>query len=262
MLHKKIQTCLVRIASIVFSFFIFSSLSFAQISPNESLSRDIKSSIASPSSMCLLFIFQNKLTHVLVTTLSTYSLDRCDTNDYRELNVASINAQLENTHLKPSYVNRAGVYKFLADYYLIGVDERYIDLGKVKMSAIATTKISYLDFIFSSIKRKEGIFATKAYTPYISTEDTMYFWNAGSVVYELVSPEKKRYVMTSFSQEFIKSFENDSLKNLSSVLELPEGWTYEVRVLEKPLRLKSKATERLQVVRLFDSFANLYLLEP
>lgn len=79
-------------------------------------------------------------------------------------------------------------------------------------------------------------------TPYTEREvarDTVFGFDAGSEVYELVAPDGTTYVMQARSQIVDASLEEADLPALGDRLELPEGWTYQVRTLEEPLAVLS-----------------------
>jgi hypothetical protein len=79
-------------------------------------------------------------------------------------------------------------------------------------------------------------------TPYTEREvarDTVFGFDAGSEVYELVAPDGSTYVMQARSQIVDETLEEDDLPTLGDRLELPEGWTFQARTLEEPLEVLS-----------------------
>lgn len=65
--------------------------------------------------------------------------------------------------------------------------------------------------------------------------DTLFTFNEGSEIYQLSSPAGREYVMQSYSHIVDDTQTSDSLSELGSRLELPEGWTFTARVLEEDL---------------------------
>jgi pimeloyl-ACP methyl ester carboxylesterase len=78
--------------------------------------------------------------------------------------------------------------------------------------------------------------ASMGFAPYSEAEvvrDTVYTYSAGSRVYELVSPEGDIYRMQSYSQEVDPTLTINDLENLGERLNLPEGWSFQTRILEE-----------------------------
>jgi hypothetical protein len=87
---------------------------------------------------------------------------------------------------------------------------------------------------------------------------TVFVFNAGEEVYELIDPHGKRWVMQTWSQVTDPNLEREDLAGLASRLELPDGWSYQPRVLTDELRVdtRSQAAQVLQ-----DNLTNSYSLE-
>ncbi|MCB0959293.1 MAG: hypothetical protein KDB04_07185 [Acidimicrobiales bacterium] len=95
-------------------------------------------------------------------------------------------------------------------------------------------------------------------TPYTEREvarDTVFGFDAGSEVYELIAPDDTTYVMQARSQIVDAGLEEADLPALGDRLDLPEGWTYRVRTLDEPLGLLS--TDGIATV-LQDELQNTY----
>lgn len=79
-------------------------------------------------------------------------------------------------------------------------------------------------------------------TPYTErpvARETVFGFDEGSEVYELVAPDETTYVMQARSQIVDEALEEADLPALGERLALPEGWAYRVRTLEEPLELLS-----------------------
>jgi hypothetical protein len=87
---------------------------------------------------------------------------------------------------------------------------------------------------------------------------TVFVFNAGEEVYELIDPHGKRWVMQTWSQVTDPNLERKDLPGLASRLQLPDGWSYQPRVLTDELRVdtRSQAAQVLQ-----DNLTNSYSLE-
>lgn len=80
-------------------------------------------------------------------------------------------------------------------------------------------------------------------------------WSAGRRVYELVDPNGTRYVMQALSQAVDTSMNEAKLQELGSLLQMPDGWQFETRVLEHEL-VSDTRFEDARVVQ--DEFQNTY----
>ncbi|MEO1443744.1 MAG: hypothetical protein AAFV33_25305, partial [Chloroflexota bacterium] len=78
----------------------------------------------------------------------------------------------------------------------------------------------------------EGTVGSAFYTENEVQRETTYTYYAGTMVYELISPDQEIYRMQSYSQLIDPELTIDDLATLGERLELPEGWSYEARILE------------------------------
>ena len=97
--------------------------------------------------------------------------------------------------------------------------------------------------------------------PYLANEvsrNTVFVFNAGEEIYELVDPQGRRWVMQTFSQVADPNLSRSDLPGLAGRLDLPEGWSYAPRVLTETLRVDT-TTRPAQVLQ--DNLTNSYSLE-
>lgn len=87
---------------------------------------------------------------------------------------------------------------------------------------------------------------------------TVFVFNAGQEIYELIDPSQNRWVMQTWSQVADPNLSRADLPGLADRLKLPEGWTYQPRVLAEPLRVDT--TSRSAHVTQ-DDLTNSYSLE-
>lgn len=95
-------------------------------------------------------------------------------------------------------------------------------------------------------------------TPYTErsiNRETVFGFDAGTDVYELVTPDKTVYVMQAFSQLKDPTLDANDLGTLGERLSLPEGWSYRVRTLNDALDVLS--TDGVAVV-IQDELQNTY----
>ncbi|OMC52675.1 hypothetical protein A5747_20990 [Mycobacterium sp. IS-836] len=97
--------------------------------------------------------------------------------------------------------------------------------------------------------------------PYSANEvsrNTVFVFDAGAEVYELVDPDGRRWVMQTWSQVVDPNLSRADLPGLAGRLNLPDGWRYEPRVLTETLRVDTR-TRPAQVTQ--DDLTNSYSLE-
>jgi hypothetical protein len=85
----------------------------------------------------------------------------------------------------------------------------------------------------------------------------IFFFDAGKPVYELVDPTGKAYVLQAYCISVDEEMSEATLPTLGERLQLPEGWSYRVRVLENELVIDT--TDHVATV-LQDEFENSYTL--
>jgi hypothetical protein len=87
---------------------------------------------------------------------------------------------------------------------------------------------------------------------------TVFHFDAGRPVFELVDPSGQRWVMQTWSQIVDAKLGLEDLPGLGRRLNLPEGWRYETRVLTERLSVDT-STQDAHVIQ--DDLTNTYSLE-
>ena len=86
---------------------------------------------------------------------------------------------------------------------------------------------------------------------------SVFFWDAGKTVHELVDPEGRAFVMQAYCVGVDASLTQENLSGLGSRLALPDGWSFRTRVLEE--ELVADTTDHLATV-VQDELENTYTL--
>jgi hypothetical protein len=122
--------------------------------------------------------------------------------------------------------------------------ERVIEtFGGIEMLRQATVALSSMNpapYIVNTVNRKAA-----------------FTFDAGRPIFELVDPDDRRWIMQTFSQTIDAALSLDDLPDLGNRLRLPDGWRYESRTLESPVRVDTTARDA-QVLQ--DDLANSYSL--
>jgi hypothetical protein len=121
---------------------------------------------------------------------------------------------------------------------------KVVDFGGIEMTqrAVLETKIW------------QGTVGDKFYTPNEVHRVTTYLYLKGNMVYELTSPEGDVYRMQSYAQIADPILTIADLENLGSRLDLPDGWTYQARVLTEDSELKVDGLAYLINDNLYNSY--------
>lgn len=96
------------------------------------------------------------------------------------------------------------------------------------------------------------------YTVNKVSRNTVFIFDAGEEIYELLDPEGRRWVMQTWSQIVDPNLSRADLPGLAARLNLPDGWSYLPRVLTDTLRVDT-TTRAAHVTQ--DEFTNSYSLE-
>jgi hypothetical protein len=89
------------------------------------------------------------------------------------------------------------------------------------------------------------------------TRHTVFVFNAGEEVYELQDPQGHHWVMQTWSQVVDPNLSRADLPKLGDRLKLPDGWSYQPRVLSEELRIDT-ISRSAQVTQ--DDLTNSYSL--
>ncbi len=84
-----------------------------------------------------------------------------------------------------------------------------------------------------------------AVQPYVDryvNRGAVFFFDAGSPVYELANADGLAYVMQAYCVAVDPSLNQDNLAALGDRLALPEGWTFRTRILDEELVVDTSAT--------------------
>ena len=103
----------------------------------------------------------------------------------------------------------------------------------------------------------EATIGTNAYEINTVQRNTTYLFKKGRKVYELIDPDGNVYVMQSYTTQ-MAPLTLKKLDRMGKFLQLPEGWKYRVRKLDKDLNLT--AAGATQIVN--DYFRNTYQINP
>ena len=99
--------------------------------------------------------------------------------------------------------------------------------------------------------------ATVPYEERYVNRGAVFFFDAGSVVYELINAQGKAYVMQAYCVGVDPTLNLDNLVDLAARLDLPTGWSFRSRILDAELVVDT-TDHPATVVQ--DEFENTYTL--
>jgi len=77
--------------------------------------------------------------------------------------------------------------------------------------------------------------ASMSYEERYVNRGAVFFFDAGSVVYELINPDGKAYIMQAYCVGVDPSLNQSNLGDLAGRLKLPAGWIFRSRILDEEL---------------------------
>jgi hypothetical protein len=149
---------------------------------------------------------------------------------------------LDPAAIKRAYRVRAvilnGPRYFLMDKVAIADPGREIfAFGGLQMRRLATVPLS-LTTLLGGLRRHP-------YREQAVRRTTVYVYDRGREVYELIAPDGATYVMQSYALSVDPSFTEADLPALAERLRLPQGWRYRVRRLEDEWSLRVDGEARV-----------------
>lgn len=150
----------------------------------------------------------------------------------------------------------------------LGVSKVVINPGRYWTLDRATAFSSGEVVDFNGIKAQWGatmtpqdvanLLGTKPFTVAEIVRDTEWFFSKGKPVYLLRTPEGKVWVLQVFSKLVDKTLSMDTLDQLGRKIQMPAGWTFEVKVLDRDLSLQPRwAKGAAYIMR--DNLGNTYM---
>ena len=159
-----------------------------------------------------------------LSVYNTFSYSNCPQKDWNKLSLS----QLQKQH--PSDVIMLnGPRYFMMDRAVITskMPEDIRKFGRLTMQLAGKLRLSKSDDL-----------PRKPYTESVVDRNTRWLFSKGRRVYELRSPDQKRYIMQSYSNQ-IKKQTPRSLESLGKALRLPKGWKFRTYILDKDLAVST-----------------------
>jgi haloalkane dehalogenase len=191
-----------------------------------------------------------RLNRIEATVYNTLGLNECPDDLWQALDPEAI---------KKTYKARAAILNgpryFLMDRISIAdPGEETFDFGGLQMRRLATVPLSP-GSLLSGLRRHP-------YTEQPVRRTTIYGWDQGREVYELIASGGTSYVMQSYSLAVDPTLTEAELPFLGARLQLPDGWRYRVRRLEEEWTLAVDGEARVIQDELENSYQRVEPSSP
>lgn len=172
---------------------------------------------------CEIFEVRGALPDVRIKVWNTIGLNRCPPAKWEALDPSSLAAELG-----AQTVILNGPRHFLMDSATAKTG-RVRRIGGLRVRKVATIPIETAADLDRSPYTERTIGRTNTWK-----------WKRGRRVYELLAPDGSNYVMQSYAQIVDPKLRIGKLRRLGNRLELPKGWRYRTRRLNRTLKLAAK----------------------
>jgi hypothetical protein len=191
---------------------------------------------------CEVFVVTGILTRIEGRVYNTLGLNDCPADQWAALDTDALKAQF----------NARDVMLNGPRYWLMDRLTATTPSGVATFGTLDTNLVAVLHLPLGSLL---GGGRRSPYTEHTVDRDTQWVFAPGRLVYELVSPDNRVYVMQSYSHIVDDTLTEDALATLAPRLSLPPNWQYRVRQLDAEYVIRTVGGEAYVVQ---DDFENTY----
>jgi hypothetical protein len=179
-------------------------------------------------------------TEIVGEVWSTFTLNDCSDDAWNAI-VAEEEAQAHGCHV----AIKNGPRVWLMDSITKLREGEHVEksFGELPMRRIAQLRLD------------ASTVGSPTYTERFVDRKTVFAWEAGRTIYQLVDPSGLRYTLQAYCLSVDPTLDESALEHLGERLELPEGWTYEVSTLDRPFEIDTLTAEAAVIQ---DEFENTY----
>lgn len=178
----------------------------------------------------------------LVSIYNTTGLNLCPAEQWQALGAKALAKQLDVAAVKlngPRYWTLDAIEAKGAS-----ASGQKAEFGGIAMTLRATLKT----------KIWQGTVGDKFYRANHVRRTTVFHYRAGAPVYELISPSADVYMMQSYAQIADPKLSLDDLPRLGERLQLPAGWKYQTRTLDRDYALTAEGMAYVVSDDLYNSY--------
>ena len=176
-------------------------------------------------------LVRGRLRRIEATVYNTLGLNDCPDELWRALDPAAI----KKAHRARAAILNGPRYFQMDSIGITDPGEEIVEFGGLQMRRLATVRLPLIAMLGGLRRRR--------YSERAVRRATVYVYDAGREVYELMAPDGRTYVMQSYSLAVDPTLTEEALPALGARLRLPPGWSYKTRRLaeEWVLRVDGEA---------------------
>jgi haloalkane dehalogenase len=183
-----------------------------------------------------------RLNQIEATVYNTLGLNECPDDLWQALDTDAI----KKAYRARSVILNGPRYFLMDKISIADPGKELFDFGGMQMRRLATVSLK-LTSVLGGLRRQP-------YSEQPVRRTTVYVWDQGREVYELVAPDGTTYVMQSYSLQVDPTLTEAALPTLGDRLQLPEGWRYRARRLEEEWALQVDGEARVVQDELENSY--------
>ncbi len=166
-------------------------------------------------------LVRGRLNRIEATVYNTLGLNDCPDDLWRALDTEAI----KEAHRARAAILNGPRYFLMDSIAIADPGQEIVTFGELQMRPLATVRLSLADL--------RGGLDRRPYTERAIRRTTVYVYDEGREVYELVTPDGTTCVMQSYSLAVDPTLSEADLPALGARLQLPDGWRYRVRQLSR-----------------------------
>lgn len=191
---------------------------------------------------CEILTVTGRVGNLEVTVYNTLGCNDCPESLWKTVDQEKVKRDFHATNIAMN-----GPRVFLMDSIgQYNVPPAKVNLGGIEMIELANLPIDLKTILKGKINPYEERVINRA---------TKYVFNKGSEVY-MLHHQQNSYIMQSFAQIVQPNLNELGLKTLANALKMPSGWTYERKILDKPIVLETR--DDGEAILIQDDFQNSY----
>lgn len=187
-------------------------------------------------------VVTGRLNRIEATVYNTLGLNDCPDDLWRALDTEAI----KKAYRARSVILNGPRYFLMDKVSITDPGEELFDFGGLQMRRLATVRLSPAALL--------GDRKRQTYTENAVRRTTVYVYDQGSEVYELIAPDGTHYVMQSYSLMVDPTLTEADLPALGTRLQLPAGWRYQARRLPEEWVLRVDGEARIVQDELENSY--------
>lgn len=191
---------------------------------------------------CEVIIIKDDFPKLNAAVYNSIGLNTCPTEQWNALNAGAIKKQFNASLVKLNGPRYLVMNSLIARDKTLNAQE--VTIGGIRFKERADLSTYFF----------EATVGEKFYQPNKVYRDTVWLYNAGTRIYELIAPNHDVYIMQSYANIVDPTLKLADLISLGQRLTLPKGWHFRTRLLNKPLKLTATGIAYVINDNLYNSY--------